>query len=98
MLINIYRQIVSECRNMENFHIPISDIGLKFNFTRVETQEADEFYRAILSNGDEQIVLRIWGSDHSGELQYKKDTYHNEVKYTNAKGESYRHSYMYLVD
>lgn len=78
--------------------MPISEWGHIYNFDTIATIKENEFYRSELKTDKEKIVLSIWGSDHSGELTYKKDTYHNIVEYWDANGNYFITEYMYLSD
>lgn len=98
MLKEIYNKIInSELPILIKNESPISDISGKYGFNRVENNTNDEYYRAELLRGEEKISIYIVGSDHSGELQYRKDTIHNIIKYTN-KGSTISKEYMYLSD
>lgn len=97
-MLSIYKQIVSRFSHMRDNCIPISDVSNEFGFVVVDPKEDGEFYRAERKEGKEIIVIRIWGSNHSGELQFKKDTYHNEIEYIDANGKNHSSEYMYLMD
>jgi len=97
-MINIYNQIIGNINTMRDECTPISDIGHQNGFLSVPTQAENEFYRAELSNGNEKIIISIYGSDHSGELSYRKDTYHNKIEYLNGNGEYTCKEYMYIAD
>ena len=94
----IYNQIIERLNYMKENSIPISDISHEYKFVPVEPLKENQFYQAELVDGEEKIIIRIWGSDHSGELEYRKDTYHNEIEYIDAHGMSKRVEYMYLAD
>lgn len=99
MLKEIYNEIInSELPILIKNESPISDISGKYGFNQVENNINDEYYRAELLQGEEKISIYIVGSDHSGELQYRKDTIHNIIKYTNKEGSTISEDYMYLAD
>lgn len=97
-MLKIYNELVSRFNILAENHTPISNIANDYGFKPVENRGETEFYRAELSDGDEMIIIRIWGSDHSGELQYRKDTYHNEVCWKHKDGSFESSEYMYLDD
>lgn len=97
-LFDIYNQIISKFTDMQEKCIPISNIGNDFGFLNVATKEDNEYYRAELIEDHEKITISIWGSDHSGELQYRTDTYHNLIEYMDEQGSCLSMEYMYLAD
>ena len=96
-MLSIYNQIVAKFPYMKDNCIPLSNISKDFGFVMVEPKEDSEFYRAERKENKEKMIIRIWGNDHSGELQLKKDTCHNEVEYIDSNGICHSKEYMYLI-
>ena len=95
---SIYDMIISKTDEYKNSCTPISEWGHIYNFVNIDIVNEKEYYRSELVLGKEKIILSIWGSDHSGELTCRKDTYHNVVEYWDTNGNYHTVEYMYLAE
>lgn len=98
-MLNIYNTIVGRFEYLKQNGIPISNLTDEFGFVIVnDSLREEEFFKAIIQNTRELLTIRVFGSDHVGELQYRKDICYNAIEYVDENGKIYSSQYMYLMD
>lgn len=94
----LYFEIISVFNKYQYNKIPISNIGLDYNFSRIDRTEPNEVYRSIKKDNNYTIILSIKSYEHDRTYQICPDTYHNYAYLYENNELIYSHSYMYEDD